>query len=88
MEKAGKGELWNTGLLEHRITPISVIIPSPLEMMIQKNPRTILPQLPSNIGKTAHNVHNMHNEIIKLQGNSTEVGYSALEPGTLVCGPR
>ena len=66
------------------ITPLSTTIPSPLEMMMQRKTRTKLPQLLSNIRKTAHNVYNMCDELTKHQSNPTEVGYLVPEPGTPV----
>ena len=58
------------------MTPSSSTIPSPIEVMMQ---RTKLPQLPSNIGKTAPHVQDAP---IRQQGNITEVSYSILETGT------
>ena len=43
---------WNYGLLQYQVTPISSIIPSPLEALTGRRPRTSLPQIPSSIGKS------------------------------------
>ena len=52
MEKSVKeGKPWNYGLLQHRTTPISSTLPSPLEMLTGRRPCSSLPQLPSSIGK-------------------------------------
>ena len=73
MEKAGKeGKPWNAGLLKFRMTLITLTIPSPLEVLMQRKPRTKLPQLPTNIGETAHNVHDA---LIRHQGNHIKVSY-------------
>ena len=54
MEKSVKeGKPWNYGLLQYRTTPISSTLPSPLEMLTGRKPRSNLPQIPSSIG------HNM-----------------------------
>ena len=46
------GKLWNYGLLQYCVTPISSTIPSPLEALAGRKPRTSLPQIPLSIGKT------------------------------------
>ena len=46
------GKLWNYGLLEYRVTPMSGNLPSPLEALTGCKPRTSLPQIPSSIGKS------------------------------------
>ena len=52
MEKSVKdGKLWNYGLMQYRTTPISLTLPSPLEMLTGRRPCSTLPQLPSVIGK-------------------------------------
>ena len=54
MEKSVKeGKPWNYGLLQYWTTPISSTLPSPLEMLTGRKPRSSLPQIPSSIG------HNM-----------------------------
>ena len=52
MEKSVKdGKPWNCGLMQYRTTPISSILPSPLEVLTGRRPHSTLPQLPSGIGK-------------------------------------
>ena len=52
MEKSVKdGKLWNYGLMQYRTTPISLTLPSPLEMLIGRRLHSTLPQVPSVIGK-------------------------------------
>ena len=81
MEKSVKeGKPWNYGLLQYRTTPISSTLPSPLEMLTGRRPRSSLPQLPSSIG------HNMETsricqELLRRQPNSnTSTGTMDLEP--------
>ena len=51
MEKSVKdGKLWNYGLLEYRVTPVSGNLPSPLEALTGCKPRTSFPQIPSSVG--------------------------------------
>ena len=53
MEKSVKdGNPWNYGLMQYCVTPISSTIPSPLEALTGRKPRTSLPQIPSTIGKS------------------------------------
>ena len=53
VEKSVKdGKPWNHGLLEYRVTPVSGNLPSPLEALTGCKPRTSLPQIPSNVGKS------------------------------------
>ena len=55
MEKSIKdGKLWNYGLLQYRVTPIAGNLPSPLEALTGRKPRTSLPQIPSSVGKTGN----------------------------------
>ena len=50
MEKATlAGQPWNSGLLEYRRTPLSNRLPSPLEMLMSRKPRTRLPQMASTV---------------------------------------
>ena len=59
--------------------PLSV----PLELVIQRKPRaTKLPELPSSIG--THNMHNVHEQMIRKQGNRPEAEYSVLDLATPV----
>ena len=53
MEKSIKdGKLWNYGLMQYHVTPISSPIPSPLEALTGRKLRTSLPQIPLTIGKS------------------------------------
>ena len=81
MEKSIKdGKPWNYGLLQYQVTPISSTIPSPLEALTGRKPRTSLPQIPSSIGKSVESSR-IHQELIKCQP-STSTSYSMeLEPG-------
>ena len=50
MEKSVKdGKLWNYGLLEYRVPPVSGNLPSCLEALTGCKPRTSLLQIPSRI---------------------------------------
>ena len=81
MEKSIKdGKPWNYGLLQYRVTPISSTIPSPLEALTGRKPRTSLPQIPSSIGKSVESSR-ICQELIKHQP-STSTNYSMeLKPG-------
>ena len=83
MDKSLKeGKPWNFGLLQYWTTPISSTLPSPLEMLTGRKPRSNLPQVPSSIG------HNMDTsqickELLRKQPTttSTSTGATELEPG-------
>ena len=65
MEKSIKdGKPWNYGLLQYRVTPIAGNLPSPLEALTGRKPRTSLPQIPSSIGKTVE-TSRIRNELIR-----------------------
>ena len=67
MDKAIKdGKPWNYGLLQYRVTLISSTIPSPLEALTGRKPRTSLPQVPSTIGRTVDGSR-ICQELIKRQ---------------------
>ena len=52
MEKSVKdGKPWNYGLMQFRTTPMSLTLPSPLEMLTGRRPHSTLPHLLSAIGK-------------------------------------
>ena len=69
MEKSLKeGKPWNFGLLQYRTTPISSTLPSPLEMLTGRKPRSNLPQIPSSIG---HNMGHLQDS----QGITEETTY-------------
>ena len=75
MEKSIKdGKLWNYGLLQYRVTPISSTFPSLLEDFIGRKLRTSLPQTPSSIGKSVEGSR-IRQELIKHQP-STSTSYS------------
>ena len=50
--------------------------------IIRKPRATKLSQVPSNTG--THNIHNVHKELIRKQGNRPEIEYSVSDPATLV----
>ena len=82
MEKAGKErKLWISGLFDHRVTPQSGSIASPLQLLTQCTPREKNPsQLPSALG--APEMHQTCQELMKRQGNKPERNYIELAPGT------
>ena len=84
MDKAGKeGKLWISGLFDYRVTPQSGSIASPQQLLTQHTPREKnLPQLPSALG--APEMHQTHQELIKMQENKSEKNYIELAPGTPV----
>ena len=71
--------MWNYGLLQYRVTPISSTIPSPLEALTGGKLSTSLPQTPSSIGKSMENSR-LHQELMKHQPASTSTRYMELEP--------
>ena len=81
MEKSIKdGKPWNYGLLKYWVTPISSTIPSPLEALTGRKPRTSFPQIPLTIGKSVKSSR-IWQELIKCQP-STSTSYSMeLKPG-------
>ena len=81
MDKAIKdGKPWNYGLLQYRVTPISSTIPSPLEALTGRKPRTSLPQVPSTIGRTVDGSR-ICQELIKRQPRASTQHGMDLEPG-------
>ena len=74
------GKLWNYGLMQYRTTPISLTLPSPLEMLTGRRPHSTLPQLPSAIGKNVE-TSKICEELLRRQPN-TSIGTSMeLDPG-------
>ena len=75
MDKAGsEGKLWISGLYEHRVTPKSGSITSPLQLITQRTPREKdLPQLPSTLG--AQEMYETHQEILRRQPHRPERNY-------------
>ena len=84
MEKSIKdGKLWNYGLMQYCVTPISSTIPSPLEALTGRKLRTSLPQIPLTIGKSVESSR-ICQELIKCQqpSSTSTSSYSMdLEPG-------
>ena len=73
MEKSIKdGKPWNYGLLQY--------LPSPLEALTGRKPRTSLPQIPSSIGKTVE-TSRIGNELIKCQPSTSTHSPMELKPG-------
>ena len=84
MDKAGKeGKPWTSSLFDYRVTPKSVSIVSPLQLLTQCTPREKnLPQLPSTLG--TQEMYQTCQELMKRQGNKPEKSYMELTPGTPV----
>ena len=81
MEKSVKdGKLWNYGLLEYRLTPMSGNLPSPLEALTGCKPRTSLPQIPSSVGKLVE-TSKIHQELIRRQPSTSNHFTMELGPG-------
>ena len=80
MEKSIKdGKLWNYGLMQYHVTPVSNTIPSSLEALTGRKPRTSLPQIPSLIGKTVessriHGTQTGTHQSISLPENQILIG--------------
>ena len=71
MEKSIKdGKMWNYGLLQYRVTPIAGNLPSPLEALTGRRPRTSLPQIPSSVRKSVE-TSRIRNELIKHQPSTS-----------------
>ena len=81
MDKAGsEGKPWISGLYEYRVTPQSVSIASPLQLITLCTPREKdLPQLLSTLG--AQEMYETHQELIRRQQNKLEKNYIELAPG-------
>ena len=74
-------KLSNYGLLQYRTTPINPTLPSPLEMLTGRRPRSTLPQLPSSIGKNME-TYRIQEELPRRQPNNTSTGaHMDLDPG-------
>ena len=83
VEKSVKdGKLWNYGLLEYRVTPVSGNFPSPLEALTGHKPRTSLPHISSSMGN-GNSVENSktHQELIKRQPSTSNHYSMELKPG-------
>ena len=70
----------NYGLLQYRVTPIAGNLPSPLEAITGRKPRTSLPQIPSSVGKTVE-VSRIRKELITHQPSTSTHFPMELEPG-------
>ena len=76
----------NHGIMDYsstEMTPISGNLPSPLEALTGRKPRTSLPQIPSSIGKTLE-ASRIRNELIKHQPSTSTHSPMELEPGQTV----
>ena len=81
MEKSIKhGKPLNYGLLQYRVMPIEGNLPLPLEALTGRKPRTLLPQIPSSIGKTVK-TSRIRNELIKHQPSTLNHYTMELKPG-------
>ena len=81
MEKSVKdGEPWNYGFMQYRTTPISLTLPSPLEMLTGRRPHSTLPQLPSAIGKNVE-TSKICEELLRRQPNTSIGTPMELDPG-------
>ena len=69
--------------MQYRTTPISVNLPSPLEALIGRKPRSTLPQLPSTVGNNME-TSKIHKELLRRQPSSSRGSIMELEPGQLV----
>ena len=58
---------WNTGLLEYRCTPLSGTLPSPLELLMNRKPRTSLPQAPGHFQSVPTDSTFIREELVKRQ---------------------
>ena len=81
MEKSVKeGKPWNYGLMHYRTTPISSMLPSPLEMLTGRRPCSTLLQLPLSIGKNME-TSRIQEELLRRQPNTSTGAHMDLEPG-------
>ena len=81
MEKSVKdGKPWNYGLMQYRTTPIGSNLPSPLEALTGRKPRSSLPQLPSAVGNNMENSR-IHKEMLRRQPSTSDTFRMDLDPG-------
>ena len=66
--------------MQHRTTPISSNLPSPLEVLTGRRPHSTLPQLPSAIGNNME-TSKIHQELLRRQPNTSTGANMELEPG-------
>ena len=84
MEKSVKdGKPWNYGLMQYRTTPISANLPSPLDALTGRKPRSTLPQLPSTVGNNME-TSKIHKELLRRQPSTSRGSIMELEPEQLV----
>ena len=84
MEKSVKGgKLWNYGLMQYRTTPTSANLPSPLEALTGRKPRSTLPQLPSAVGNNME-TSKICQELLRRQPSTSRGSIMELEPGQTV----
>ena len=80
MERSVKDEKpWNYGLMQYRTTPISSTLPSPLEMLTGRRPRSTLPQLPLSIGKDMET--SRIQELLRRQPSTSTGAHMELDAG-------
>ena len=80
MEKSVKdGKLLNYSLMQYRMTPISANLPSPLEALTGRKPRSTLP-LPSAVGNNME-TSKIHKELLRRQSNTFKGSIMELDPG-------
>ena len=81
MEKSVKdGKPWNYGLMQYRMTPISANLPSPLEALTGRKPRSTLPQLPSTVGNNME-TSKICKELLRRQPSTSKGSIMELELG-------
>ena len=81
MEKSIKdGKPWNYGLLQYRVTPIAGNLPSPLEALTGRKPRTSLLQIPSSVGKSVE-TSRIRKKLMKHQPSTSTHSPMELKPG-------
>ena len=81
MEKSVKdGKPWNYSLMQYRTTPISANLPSPLEALTGRKPRSTLPQLPSAIGNNME-TSKICQELLRRHPIASRGSIMDLEPG-------
>ena len=81
MEKAVKDvKPWNYGLMQYRTTPISSNLPSPLEALTGRKPKSTLPQLPSVVGNNME-TSKICQELLRRQPSASRGSIMELKPG-------
>ena len=81
MEKSIKdAKPWNYSLMQYRTTPIGSNLPSPLEALMGRKPRSSLPQLPSAVGNNME-TSRIQQELLRRQPSASTGSTMELEPG-------